>query len=197
MAAVDIPSLKQRLDRLSGAGLAVTDVAAETLAIAEGIQRLAIAGTRSSERAMMARMSRLMDDAPGKAFTTAMTDQAFRCRSPRRVANQIRYLLERYGIPGYFNAFERAQLAGFQALAGLVPNLLTPAVMSRLRAEMAQVVLPGEPGPLARRLSARAVEGSESTSITWVRPSWVKRRRRRESPPTSRTSADRISSASR
>ena len=165
MATVDISSLKQRLERLSGAGLAGTDVAAETLALAEGIQRLAIAGTRSSERALMARMSRLMDDASGKAFTTAMTDQAFRCRSPRRVANQIRYLLNRYGIPGYFSAFERSQLAGFKALAGLVPNLLTPAVMARLRSEMSQVVLPGEAGPLARRLAARSARACRMAAV--------------------------------
>jgi hypothetical protein len=67
-----------------------------------------------SEKKNQAQLARMMNDPTGKAFTTCMTDQGFRSHSPLRVANQINYLIDKFGIPKYFDFFKRLQLAALE-----------------------------------------------------------------------------------
>jgi len=51
------------------------------------------------EKRIQAELARMMLDPKGKVFTTSMTDQCFRSFRPSRVANQLVYLLNQFGIP--------------------------------------------------------------------------------------------------
>lgn len=63
----------------------------------------------------------MMADPTGKDFTTCMTDQGFRSHYPPRVASQINYLIDQFGIPQYFDSFKRVQLAAFRLLSCPLP----------------------------------------------------------------------------
>jgi len=83
-------------DIASGEGLAHRAVA-----LAEALLREARAQQTSEERAQARKLARMMADPHGKELTIALADQAFRSRRPERIADQLAYLLERYGVPRY------------------------------------------------------------------------------------------------
>src|SRR5213593_5012012 len=97
----------------------------------------------SEERAQARKLARMMADPHGKELTIALADQAFRSRRPERVADQLAYLLERYGVPRYMDWWERVGLLLGQAMAHYLPSLVVPPVMHRLRHETQNVILPG------------------------------------------------------
>ena len=135
------------------------DAGQEAARLAASLATIALADTERSERAIQAQVARMMEDPSGKAFTTALTDQAFRSRSPSRTGDQIRHLLAHFGPPAYMTAFERGLFKLFELVSPWLPGVTSGAVMSRIRAEMSRVVLPGADGPLARRLRERNDEG--------------------------------------
>ncbi len=47
-------------------------------------------------------IARMMADPNGKAFTTSMTDQCFRSSDSARVADQLVFLIKKFGIPKNF-----------------------------------------------------------------------------------------------
>jgi RHH-type proline utilization regulon transcriptional repressor/proline dehydrogenase/delta 1-pyrroline-5-carboxylate dehydrogenase len=111
------------------------------------------------EKKIQNQLSRLMDDPIGKAFTMAMTDQCFRTKSNIRIADQMIYLLNKMGIPKYFDLFKKAQLFAFKMLPTKIAALLIPLVTLALRKETSRVILPGEEKPLTEHLSKRKQEG--------------------------------------
>ena len=155
----DVERLRERLAGLHGRGLDAVDAVDEAVAVAATLQRLANAATTGAEHRQQAQLARLMEDEPGKVFTTALTDQAFRPRSEGRVADQLVHLMDRYGIPRYFSTWEKVQLSAFKVVGEWAPGLTVPPVRARIREEMGSVVVPGEPDELQAYLDRRAAEG--------------------------------------
>ena len=71
----------------------------------------------------------MMEDPSGKELTIALVDQAFRSRRPARIADQLRYLLERYGVPRYMEWWERIGLALGAVLGHYLPSLVVPPIV--------------------------------------------------------------------
>jgi RHH-type proline utilization regulon transcriptional repressor/proline dehydrogenase/delta 1-pyrroline-5-carboxylate dehydrogenase len=159
VSAATVDQLRGHLKGLHGRGLEGLDAGREAAALAASLATLALADTERSERAIQEQIARMMDDPRGKAFTTALTDQAFRSHSPSRTGDQIRHLLDHYGTPAYMTPFERGLFKLFELASPWMPRLTSGAVMARIRAEMSRVVLPGAQQPLSRRLDARNAEG--------------------------------------
>lgn len=113
----------------------------------------------SKEKGIQAQLSRLMRDPIGKAFTTAMTDECFRSSSHKRVADQMIYLLNQFGVPQYLDWIKRAELFSFKSLGPSVSQYLVPLATKALRKQTEQVILPGEPALLTKHLRARRSEG--------------------------------------
>lgn len=110
------------------------------------------------EKAQQIQLARMMKDPHGKAFTTALTDQCFRSNRPARVANQIRYVLNQFGIPKYLFWFKRVQLKIFYYFGTLFPNIFIPLTKMMLCKETSKVILPGEPKALAQHMEQRRNE---------------------------------------
>ena len=101
-----------------------------------------------------------MADPHGKELTIALADQAFRSRRPERIADQLAYLLERYGVPQYMDWWERVALLMLGgAMAHYLPSLVVPPIVARLRHETQNVILPGEEEDLRRYLAERRRAG--------------------------------------
>ena len=141
-------------DIASGEGLAHRAVA-----LAEALLREARAQQTSEERAQARKLARMMADPHGKELTIALADQAFRSRRPERIADQLAYLLERYGVPRYMDWWERVALLLGGAMAHYLPSLVVPPIVSRLRQETQNVILPGEEEDLKRYLEERRRAG--------------------------------------
>lgn len=113
----------------------------------------------STERSVGAELARMMKDPQGKAFTTSMTDQCFRSSDRSRVADQLLYLLDKFGIPQFLALPKRAGMLLFKLLGQSMSGLLVPQVKKLLRRESQRVILPGESGPLSDHLRARRAQG--------------------------------------
>jgi RHH-type transcriptional regulator, proline utilization regulon repressor / proline dehydrogenase / delta 1-pyrroline-5-carboxylate dehydrogenase len=123
--------------------------------LAEELLREARAQQTPEERAQTRKLARMMADPHGKELTIALADQAFRSRRPERTADQLAYLLERYGVPQYMDWWERVALQLGGAMAHYLPSLVVPPIVSRLRHETQNVILPGEEEDLRRYLEER------------------------------------------
>ena len=111
------------------------------------------------EKKLQAELSRMMRDPTGKAFTLAMTDQCFRSKNYRRIADQMVYLLDLFGVPRFLSIGKRIPLMLFHLFGKKFPHLFVPLAMSFLRKETASVILPGEKGPLRKHIMKRKREG--------------------------------------
>src|SRR5262249_41261528 len=127
--------------------------------LAEALLREALAQQTPDERAQAGKLARMIADPHGKELPIALADQAFRSRRPERIADQLAYLLERYGVPRYMDWWERVALPLGGAMAHYLPSLVVPPIVNRLRHETQNVILPGEEEDLRRYLETRRRAG--------------------------------------
>src|SRR5688572_26599411 len=137
----------------------VRPLAHRAVELAEALLREARAQQTPDEHAQARKLARMMVDPHGKALTIALADQAFRSHRPERIADQLAYLLERYGVPEYMDWWERVALLLGGAMAHYLPSLVVPPIVARLRQETQNVILPGEEEDLRRYVEARRRAG--------------------------------------
>ncbi len=111
------------------------------------------------EKAQARRLARMMEDPHGKQLTIALIDQAFRSRRPARIADQLGYLLERYGTPQFMEWWERVALMLGWVMGHYLPSIVVPPIVARLRHETGSLILPGEEEELRRYLAERRRAG--------------------------------------
>ncbi|HUF62981.1 MAG TPA: bifunctional proline dehydrogenase/L-glutamate gamma-semialdehyde dehydrogenase [Verrucomicrobiales bacterium] len=111
------------------------------------------------ERHQAVLLSRMMADPFGKTFTLALADRLFRPPDAARAAAVYRHLLDTWGAPRCFPAWQRLALRAAALGSLLFPSLVMCAVTSRIRANSRRVVLPAEDRLLRRRLERRSAEG--------------------------------------
>jgi len=134
-------------------------LAQRAVELAAALLREARAGQTPEEHAQTRKLARMMADPHGKELTIALADQAFRSHRPERIADQLAYLLERYGVPQYMDWWERVALLLGGAMAHYLPSLVVPPIVNRLRHETQNVILPGEEDDLRRYLEERRRAG--------------------------------------
>src|SRR5262245_30381181 len=145
--------------RVSDASAVRERHARRAVELAEALLREALAQQTPDERAQAGKLARMIADPHGKELTIALVDQAFRSRRPERVADQLAYLLERYGTPRYMDWWERAALVLGGVMAHYLPSVVVPPIVSRLRQETQSLILPGEEEELRESLAARRRAG--------------------------------------
>ncbi len=136
------------------------DLGERAVALAADLLQEAAALQTPAEHAQAQKLARMMDDPHGKALTIALADQAFRCQRPERIADQLGYLLEKYGAPRYMEWWERAALSLGAVMAHYLPSLVVPPIIARLRQETQSVILPAEEEDLKRYLAERRQDGT-------------------------------------
>jgi len=132
---------------------------ARAVELAEALLREARAQETPEELAQARRLARLMADPHGKQLTIALVDQAFRSRRPARIADQLAFLLDRYGRPRFMEWWEQIALMLGGVMAHYLPGLVVPPIMARLRHETESLILPGEEEDLRRYLAERRRAG--------------------------------------
>lgn len=150
---------KRRIAAVRGKSLGVEERCERAISLAALILAEAQATQTRSERRIQAQLARMMRDPVGKAFTTSMTDQCFRSQNPKRVANQLVFLIKSFGIPQFLSYGKKLQLWTFKLLAPLFPTPFVALTRNMLRNETASLILPGEADSLIKHMQRRRREG--------------------------------------
>ncbi|MDJ0753195.1 MAG: proline dehydrogenase family protein [Ardenticatenaceae bacterium] len=137
-----------------------THLAEQAVALAAELLQEASQQQTPLEKAQGAKIAGMMEDPEGKVLTLALTDQAFRARNAGRIANQVKFLVNKYGVPGYFTWWERAALRLGAIFGPFIPQIVVPAMVSRLRQETRAVILPSEEKPFKSYLQERRQGGT-------------------------------------
>ncbi|HSJ01406.1 MAG TPA: bifunctional proline dehydrogenase/L-glutamate gamma-semialdehyde dehydrogenase, partial [Verrucomicrobium sp.] len=131
----------------------------QTLALARSLQQRATQLQTPSERRQQAELDRMLQHPSDKATLVQLTDQAFRAKSARRVADQFTHILDVQGVPRFFNPVDRVLLRGFQTFGGWLPGVSVPMVQGHMQMETANVILPADLTLLAPHLKQRREQG--------------------------------------
>jgi RHH-type transcriptional regulator, proline utilization regulon repressor / proline dehydrogenase / delta 1-pyrroline-5-carboxylate dehydrogenase len=113
----------------------------------------------SREKKQQQQLAAMMHDPIGKVFTTVITDQCFRSQRPARVADQLTYTINKYGVPHYLPSDRRVALRAFKLVGKPLAHVLVPATIHLLRKETSNVILPGEESQLSQHMERRRKEG--------------------------------------
>jgi len=152
-------SARVQLESVKGKTLTLDQREAAAVEMAANMLREANRTMTFEEKRTQAELARMMRDPKGKAFTTSMTDQCFRSFRPARVANQLVYLLNQFGVPSYLSFMKRLQLGIFQMFGRPLSFFFVPAATYMLRRATAKVILPGEPHALSKHMHLRREQG--------------------------------------
>lgn len=150
---------KRILDGSKGLPRAMSQRCEDAVSLAAILVRWAGEEQTRSEKRLQAQLARMMGDRSGKAFTTAMTDQCFRSKDPYRVADQLTYLIDSYGVPQYLSWPKRVGITLFKWLGKPFAPLMVPMVRILLRHDISRVIMPGEPKALSKHLKKRQEQG--------------------------------------
>lgn len=112
-----------------------------------------------SEKKQQSLIAGMIKDPDGKVFTTSMTDQCFRTQKCSRIADQLIYLIKKFGIPSFLTAEKKIQLKSFTWLGKTFPNLFVPLAKEMVRKETSAMILPGESKELAKHMKKRRDQG--------------------------------------
>ena len=138
---------------------ASNDIISEAIALAKTWQDRANALMAPREKKRYKQLARLLANPNDKILLTKLIDQSFRSANPRRVADQIRFLLAKYGIPGFFSPAERLLMQIFKYSALFFPDLAVPNAITKMRKDSRHAIIPGEIDALQAYLRKRKSQG--------------------------------------
>ncbi|MFT4552984.1 MAG: RHH-type proline utilization regulon transcriptional repressor/proline dehydrogenase [Chlamydiales bacterium] len=150
---------KQRLEVIKGKKLSVKERCGASIELASLMLEEAQSIQNPREKAIQDMLSRMMKDPDGKAFTNSFTDQCFRSERSDRVANQLVYLIESFGVPKFLPFWDRVKLSLFKLMGRGMSRFLVPLVSYVLRKETSDVIIPGERKLLNKHMLRRFNEG--------------------------------------
>ena len=136
------------------------DVADATIDLAARLLTAAKQQQTTQEKGHNAKIARMMEDPLGKAMTMALADQAFRSQQPARIADQLKHLIDQYGVPHYFSAWEQAGLYLGALMGAYMPQLVVPVITAKLRHDTQNVILPSEEDKFRSYLHKRYTSGT-------------------------------------
>ncbi|MBT8342422.1 MAG: aldehyde dehydrogenase, partial [Desulfatitalea sp.] len=111
------------------------------------------------EHKQQRQFAKMLDASADKVFLVKLLDQGLRSRHPGRVADQIRFLLETYGTPRFFDPGERLLSRLFRYVGHHFSAWAVPAIIASMRKLSRQMIIPGEMDELTDFLGRRRAEG--------------------------------------
>jgi RHH-type transcriptional regulator, proline utilization regulon repressor / proline dehydrogenase / delta 1-pyrroline-5-carboxylate dehydrogenase len=111
------------------------------------------------EKENQEQLSRMLNDPMGRVFITALTDRCFRSKFSGRVADEIDFIIDKFGIPKFLSWGKKIQLKGFRLFGKLLSEMMVSLTKHMLRKETATVILPGEDEELAKHIEKRKSAG--------------------------------------
>ena len=128
--------------------------------LAEKWQNRATQLVSDFDREFYVKMNKMLEHPKDKALLIELMDQCFRCKSNKRVADQICFLLEKHGMAHFFTTKDKTLLWLFQNIGKFLPDISVPLFVKQIREDTKTVVLKGEKEPFNAHLEMRKKEGT-------------------------------------
>jgi RHH-type transcriptional regulator, proline utilization regulon repressor / proline dehydrogenase / delta 1-pyrroline-5-carboxylate dehydrogenase len=113
----------------------------------------------AEEKGYQQQIKHLLTHPQDKVALTRLIDQSFRSENFARVADQVSYLLERYGVPGFFSLQDKLLMHLFRKAGRHLPGLSVPRMIEKMRQDSERVIISGEPEALLAHLRKRKEQG--------------------------------------
>ncbi len=131
----------------------------EAAALAATWQKRANELLTAEEKGIAQQMKRLMTHPMDKVVLTKLIDQSFRSEDTARVADQVNYLLAKYGVPDFFSSVEKLLVQMFMGLGRYIPSVAVPKMIEKMRHDSSRAIIPGEADILHALLHKRKEQG--------------------------------------
>ncbi|MDU1905945.1 MAG: bifunctional proline dehydrogenase/L-glutamate gamma-semialdehyde dehydrogenase [Dysgonomonas sp.] len=97
----------------------------------------------------------LVQTPANKTLLSKMLDESSQIRDNKKLAKRMKQLIEEYGVPDFFNSFDRMTLKLFTSFGYLFDGISIPLFKDRLRKETNKIIIAEERPTLTRHLGAR------------------------------------------
>ena len=135
-------------------------VAQRAIALAQQWQTRASELVNAHDNKFHVQMNTMLAHPKDKVLLIELMDQAFRSKNTKRVANQIEFLFDKYGMAQFFTTSERFLMFLFRTFGVHVPDISIPLFVKTIRNDTKTVVLQGEEERLNAHLQKRKKEGT-------------------------------------
>lgn len=112
----------------------------------------------SAERKEQRKYAILIQNANDKNLLSRMLDESSQIRNTRKLALRIRYLLQTYGIPTFFNRFDTFLMVVFKQFGYLFDKIAVPIFKKKLRQDTSKVIINEKKSIFHRHLNSRRKE---------------------------------------
>ena len=133
-------------------------VAQRAIALAQQWQTRASELVNAHDNKFHVQMNTMLAHPKDKVLLIELMDQAFRSKNTKRVANQIEFLFDKYGMAQFFTTSERFLMFLFRTFGVHVPDISIPLFVKTIRNDTKTVVLQGEEERLNAHLQKRKKE---------------------------------------
>jgi RHH-type proline utilization regulon transcriptional repressor/proline dehydrogenase/delta 1-pyrroline-5-carboxylate dehydrogenase len=130
------------------------------IALAEKWQRRADELVSDFDKKFHIKMNKMLSHPKDKVLLIELMDQSFRTKNNKRVANQIEYLFDKYGMATFFTTSERFLVFLFLNAGIYLPNISIPLFINNIREDTKTVVIKGEDDVFNAHLQKRKKEGT-------------------------------------
>ncbi len=108
-----------------------------------------------AERREQHKYATLVQNRDDKIFLSKMLDESSQIRDERKLARRIKILIDRYGVPEFFNAWDSLLLRMYRMVGYRFDFVAIPIIKRRLRKETASVVIDEARPRLTKHLARR------------------------------------------
>jgi len=95
------------------------------------------------EKKLKQQLAEMVKDEKGKNFLIQLIDQSFRTKDSKRTIDQIKFLINKYGIPNFFSRSQKFGLNLIKYLGTYFPQVFTFLIRWMIRAQTSGLILPG------------------------------------------------------
>lgn len=117
------------------------------------------AATTKSERRTADQLRGVIEDEAGVSFAMKFVDRVIRPEDNAVAAHQLSQLVAGQELPGFLSPVDRLLLQAGARLAPVIPGIVMPLAVRRMRQLVGHLVVDAEPAPMAKHLGARREEG--------------------------------------
>lgn len=110
------------------------------------------------EKREQKKYANLVQNANDKALLSRMLDESSQIRNNRKLSLRMKYLLDHYGIPKFFNAFDTFLMWLFAKFGYLVDFIAMPVFKKKLRQDTSKVIINEKPTVFFLHLKKREEE---------------------------------------
>lgn len=153
-----IDNARTIIQNAQGKTLSEKERCLQSIALAKNILIEALSLQTPKEKKWQSQIAAMANNAKVKGLILSITDQCFRSDQSKRIADQMVYLIQKFGIPSALSGSQKLQLKIFQCLGNILPYLFVPPLKRMVRKETSVFILPGESKDLRTQIKERQAQ---------------------------------------